>query len=69
MLTLALVGIGVAFYDSHQIYNGQPLWCPPPIEGCNEVASSHYAHIYNLPVGILALSIPLHVRTGGAAGN
>ena len=51
MLTLALVGFGVAFYDSYQIYNGQPLWCPPPIGGCNEVASSPYARIYNLPLG------------------
>ena len=51
MLTLALVGFGVAFYDSYQIYSGQPLWCPPPIGGCNEVASSPYARIYNLPVG------------------
>ena len=37
MLALALVGVGVAFYDAYQLYNGQPLWCPPPINGCNEV--------------------------------
>ena len=51
LLTLALVGIAVAFYDAHQLYNGQALWCPPPINGCNEVANSPYARIYNLPVG------------------
>jgi len=51
MLALALVGIGAAFYDAYSIYNGQALWCPPPINGCNEVANSPYARIYNLPVG------------------
>ena len=51
MLALALVGLGIAFYDAYAIYNGQALWCPPPINGCNEVASSHYARIFNLPVG------------------
>jgi len=51
MLALALVGIAIAFYDSHAIYNGQALWCPPPVNGCNEVASSPYARIFNLPVG------------------
>ena len=51
LLALALVGIGVAFYDAYSIYNGQALWCPPPINGCNEVALSPYARIYDLPVG------------------
>jgi uncharacterized membrane protein len=51
MLALALLGIGVAFYDAYALYNGQALWCPPPINGCNEVASSAYARIFNLPVG------------------
>jgi uncharacterized membrane protein len=51
MLALALMGIMVAFYDAYSIYNGQPLWCPPPINGCNEVANSPYARIFNLPVG------------------
>ena len=51
MLALALVGLGVAFYDSYAIYNGQALWCPPPINGCNEVAASPYARIFGLPVG------------------
>ena len=51
LLALALVGIAVAFYDAHQLYEGQALWCPPPINGCNEVANSPYARIYNLPVG------------------
>ena len=51
MLALALVGLGIAFYDAYSLYNAQPLWCPPPIDGCNEVASSPYARIYDLPVG------------------
>ena len=51
MLLFALVGIADAFYDSYAIYNGQPLWCPPPIDGCNIVAASPYAHILGVPVG------------------
>jgi uncharacterized membrane protein len=51
MLALALVGICIAFYDAYQLYNGQALWCPPPINGCNEVANSPYARIFSLPVG------------------
>ena len=51
MLGLALIGIIDAFYDSYSIYNGQLLWCPPPIDGCNTVASSPYALIFGLPVG------------------
>jgi uncharacterized membrane protein len=51
MLALALLGLAVAFYDSYVIYNGGLLWCPPPINGCNEVAASPYARIFRLPVG------------------
>jgi uncharacterized membrane protein len=51
LLALALVGIAVASYDAYQLYNGQALWCPPPVNGCNEVANSPYARIYELPVG------------------
>jgi uncharacterized membrane protein len=51
MLGLALVGGAVALYDSHAVYNGQPLWCPAPFDGCNAVASSPYAHVLGLPVG------------------
>ncbi len=51
MIVLALVGLAVAFYDSYALYNGQALGGPPPINGCNEVANSAYAHIFNLPVG------------------
>jgi uncharacterized membrane protein len=51
MLALAALGIADAFYDSYAIYTGQPLWCPPPIDGCNIVAASPYAHILGLPVG------------------
>ena len=31
MVALALVGIAIAFYDAYTIYNGQALWCPPPV--------------------------------------
>jgi uncharacterized membrane protein len=51
MVTLALIGLAVAVYDSSMIYTSQPLWCPPPIDGCNEVAASPYARILGLPVG------------------
>jgi uncharacterized membrane protein len=51
MLLLAFAGLSVAFYDSHAIYNSQALWCPPPVDGCNEVANSPYARIFGLPVG------------------
>jgi len=51
MLALALVGTSIAFYDAYALYNVQPLWCPPPINGCNEVAKSPYARIFDLPVG------------------
>jgi uncharacterized membrane protein len=61
LLTLALVGIAVAFYDAHQLYNGQALWCPPPINGCNEVANSAYARIYNLPVGYFGVVYYLYM--------
>jgi len=55
MMLLALVGIADAFYDSYAIYNDQPLWCPPPIDGCNIVASSPYARIFGLPLGYFGL--------------
>ena len=50
MLALALVGTSIAFYDAYELYNVQPLWCPPPINGCNEVANSPDASIFDLPV-------------------
>src|SRR5215468_6451314 len=61
MLALALVGVGVAFYDAYQLYNGQSLWCPPPINGCNEVANSPYARIFNLPVGYFGVVYYLYM--------
>jgi uncharacterized membrane protein len=61
MLVLALVGIGVAFYNAYQLYNGQPLWCPPPVNGCNEVANSAYARIFNLPVGYFGVVYYLYM--------
>jgi uncharacterized membrane protein len=56
MLALALIGIADAFYDSYAIYNGQLLWCPPPIDGCNTVAASPYARILGVPLGYLGLA-------------
>ncbi len=61
LLALALVGIAVAFYDAHQLYSGQMLWCPPPINGCNEVANSPYARIYDLPVGYFGVVYYLYM--------
>ena len=61
MLGLALLGLVVAFYDSYALYNGQPLWCPPPINGCNEVASSPYARIFDLPVGYFGVVYYLYM--------
>ena len=61
LLALALVGITVAFYDAYQLYNGQALWCPPPINGCNEVATSPYARIYNLPLGYFGVVYYLYM--------
>ena len=51
MMGLALVGVLDAFYDSYAIYYDQPLWCPPPIDGCNIVAKSPYARVANVPLG------------------
>jgi len=67
MFALALVGIGVAFYDSYAIYNGLQLWCPPPIDGCNTVAYSPYARILGAPIGYLGLAYYLGML-GLAAG-
>lgn len=56
MFALALVGVADAFYDSYAIFNGQLLWCPPPIDGCNTVAASPYARIFGVPLGYLGLA-------------
>lgn len=61
MLALALLGLAVAYYDAYSLYNGQQLWCPPPINGCNEVANSPYARIYNLPVGYFGVVYYLYM--------
>jgi uncharacterized membrane protein len=61
MLLLALLGLAVAFYDSYALYNGQALWCPPPINGCNEVANSPYARILDLPVGYFGVIYYLYM--------
>jgi uncharacterized membrane protein len=61
LLALALLGLAVAFYDSYVIYHGQLLWCPPPIDGCNEVAASPYARILGLPVGYFGVVYYLYM--------
>jgi len=61
MMALALIGLGVAAYDSYMIYIGQPLWCPPPVDGCNEVAASPYARILGLPVGYYGVVFYLYM--------
>jgi uncharacterized membrane protein len=55
IFALALIGIADAFYDSYSIYNGQQLWCPPPIDGCNTVATSPHALVFGVPLGYLGL--------------
>lgn len=55
MLVLALIGVVDASYDSYAIYTGQLLWCPPPIDGCNTVASSPYARMFDVPLGYLGV--------------
>jgi uncharacterized membrane protein len=59
MAALAVIGLGVAAYDSVMVYAGQPLWCPPPIDGCNVVAASPYARILGLPVGYYGVAFYL----------
>ena len=67
MLALALIGIAVAFYDSYAIYNRQPLWCPSPIDGCNIVADSPYAHLRPAARLFRPGLLFVHVRVDGAA--
>jgi uncharacterized membrane protein len=61
MLVLAFIGIADAFYDSYAIYTDQPLWCPPPIDGCNIVAASPYARIFGMPLGYFGLVYYLYM--------
>lgn len=56
MVLFALIGLADAFYDSHAIFTGQRLWCPPPIDGCNIVAASPYARMFDLPLGYLGVA-------------
>ena len=61
MLVFAAIGIADAFYDSYAIYNGQLLWCPPPIDGCNTVANSPYARVFGVPLGYLGVIFYLYM--------
>ena len=61
VIALALIGLAVAVYDSYMIYSGLPLWCPPPIDGCNEVAASPHAQILGLPVGYYGVVFYLYM--------
>jgi len=61
LLVLALIGIADAFYDSYAVFNGQLMWCPPPIDGCNTVANSPYARVFGVPLGYLGLVFYLYM--------
>ncbi len=61
MLLLALIGIADALYDSYEAYNNQMLWCPQAIDGCNTVADSPYARIFDIPLGYLGLIFYLYM--------
>jgi uncharacterized membrane protein len=61
ILVFAFIGIAIAFYDSYAIYTGQLLWCPPPIDGCNTVANSPYARIFDMPIGYFGLIFYLYM--------
>ena len=61
MLAFAAIGIADAFYDSYAIYTAQPLWCPPPIDGCNTVANSPYARVFGVPLGYLGVIFYLYM--------
>ena len=61
MILFAVLGIAIAFYDSYAIYTHQPLWCPPPIDGCNTVANSPYARIFAIPLGYLGVIFYLYM--------
>ncbi len=61
MLLFALIGIADAFYDSYAIYNSNMLWCPQTIDGCNTVANSPYARIFDVPLGYFGLIFYLYM--------
>jgi len=67
ILVLALIGIVDAGYDSLMIFMNQPLWCPPPIDGCNTVAASPYARVLGIPLGYLGVVFYLGMATIAAA--
>jgi uncharacterized membrane protein len=55
MIAYAFIGLSIAIYDCYMIYTGQLLWCPPPIDGCNEVAYSPYGRIHGIPIGYFGI--------------
>jgi uncharacterized membrane protein len=61
MLLFALIGTADAFYDSYIIYNNQMLWCPQAVDGCNTVANSPYARIFDVPLGYFGLIFYLYM--------
>jgi uncharacterized membrane protein len=61
MLALAVIGVADTFYDSYAIYNGQLLWCPPPIDGCNIFAKSPYGRVVDVPLGYFGLIFYLYM--------
>jgi len=61
MVLFALIGIADAFYDSYEVYNSNMLWCPETINGCNTVANSPYARIFDVPLGYFGLIFYLYM--------
>ncbi|MGD0282754.1 MAG: vitamin K epoxide reductase family protein [Dissulfurispiraceae bacterium] len=61
MLLFALIGTADAFYDSYKIYNSQMLWCPQSMDGCNTVANSPYARIFDVPLGYFGVIFYLYM--------
>jgi uncharacterized membrane protein len=64
LLVLALLGMADASYVSHAIYTGEPLWCPPPVDGCNTVASSPHARIFGVPLAYFGLVFYSYMLAG-----
>jgi hypothetical protein len=68
LLALAPVGLAVAYYDAYVLYNAQQLWCPPPINGCNEVAFALRMFAFNSKRTLVASSrTPVSAGTARAA--
>ena len=61
MVLFAIIGIADAFYDSYMVYNSNTLWCPQNLDGCNTVANSLFARIFDVPIGYFGLIFYLYM--------